>query len=113
VTVAGAIVGYGRTAWFEAPADAPGTVAPPGYYLSGLLVDAAHRRRRLGHALTVARLQWIFEHAAEAYYFADLHNHASIALHAQLGFVEVTREFTFPGAGFDAGEGILFRLTRQ
>jgi hypothetical protein len=36
---------------------------------------------------------------------------ASIALHAQLGFREVTREFSFPGLSFDGSEGILFRAS--
>ena len=109
----GVIVGYGRAARFEPPDGAPANVAPPGYYLSGLLVDAAHRRRRLGHALTVARLQWIFERARVAYYFADVDNHASVMLHARLGFVELTRDFTFPEANLEPGEGILFRLEQQ
>jgi hypothetical protein len=32
----------------------------------------------------------------------------SIDLHRDLAFVEVTRDFTFPGVTFEGGSGILF-----
>jgi RimJ/RimL family protein N-acetyltransferase len=107
--VGGKVVGYGRISRFEPPPDAPPDIAPAGYYLSGLLIAESHRRRRLGRALTQARLAWIFQRASEAYYFTNARNEASIALHAQLGFVELTRDFTFPGVTFEGDSGLLGR----
>lgn len=108
----GAVVGYGRTTRFDPSPTAPPNAAPSGFYLAGLLIDSAHRRRRLGRTLTLARLHWIFERAPEAYYFTDARNHASIALHAQLGFEELTRDFTLPGVVFEGDRGVLGRLAR-
>jgi L-amino acid N-acyltransferase YncA len=56
------------------------------------------------------RLDWIRRRAAEAWFFANARNTASIALHRELGFEEVSRRFSFPGLTFDGGDGILFRL---
>ena len=60
--------------------------------------------------LTRQRLAWISERADEAYYFSNARNRVSVDLHRQLGFVEVTRDFAFPDASFEEGEGILFRV---
>jgi ribosomal protein S18 acetylase RimI-like enzyme len=106
---AGRVVGYGRTMHFRRGAGVPADSAPTGYYLVGLVVDARCRRKGIGSELTRARLAWISGRATEAWYFANARNTASIALHAQFGFGEVTREFSFPGLSFDGGEGILFR----
>jgi ribosomal protein S18 acetylase RimI-like enzyme len=103
------IIGYGRTMHFRRAADAPADSVPTGYYLTGLVVDASCRRMGVGSELTRARLVWISGRATEAWYFANARNAASIALHAQLGFREVTREFSFPGLSFNGSEGILFR----
>ena len=105
-----AIVGYGRARLFEPSADAPADTAPRGYYLTGLFVDPRHRRRGIGEVLTTARLDWIAERAADAWFFANARNVTSIRLHERLGFEEATRHFSFPGLTFDGGEGILFRL---
>ena len=66
------------------------------------------RRRGVGHALTLARLEWIATRSEKAYYFANDRNQASVDLHAVLGFVELTRDFHHPGAQFSEGTGILF-----
>jgi hypothetical protein len=60
--------------------------------------------------LTPQRLAWIGDRADAAYYFANARNVTSIDLHGKLGFIEVTRDFTFPGASFEDGAGILFRV---
>ena len=106
----GAIVAYGRARLFEPGARARADTAPRGYYLIGLFVAASERRTGIGTALTRARLAWISDRAADAWFFANARNTASIALHERLGFEEVTRRFSFPGLAFDGGEGILFRL---
>ncbi|MGZ4131792.1 MAG: N-acetyltransferase family protein [Actinomycetota bacterium] len=104
------IVGYGRARLFEPEPDGPADTAPPGHYLTGLFVRPDRRRIGTGGALIQARLDRIVETAAEAWYFANARNVASIELHRRFGFEEVTRRFSFPGLTFHGGEGILFRL---
>jgi ribosomal protein S18 acetylase RimI-like enzyme len=105
----GAIVGYGRTRLFEPGAEAPADTAPGGYYLAGVFVAPEQRRLGIATALTEARLEWIAERAAAAWFFANARNAASIELHRKLGFEQVGRGFSFPGLVFDGGEGVLFR----
>ena len=106
----GGIVGYGRARLFEQGPDAPSDSAPSGYYLTGVFVVPEQRGNGIGTGLTRMRLDWIRQRAAEAWFFANARNTASIALHRELGFEEVSRRFSFPGLTFDGGEGILFRL---
>jgi ribosomal protein S18 acetylase RimI-like enzyme len=108
------VVGFGRAGYFRPAEDAPTNVAPRGWYLAGLVVAAQHRRKGVGRQLTRARLDWIAERDDEAFYFANARNVVSIELHEAFGFTEVTRDFTFPGASFEGGVGVLFRaaLTR-
>jgi ribosomal protein S18 acetylase RimI-like enzyme len=106
---AGELIGYGRAMRFGPGGDAPADIAPPGYYLMGLMVHPDCRRRGIAGALTQARLDWISTQAEEAWYFANARNEASIALHASFDFEEVTRSFFYPRVDFDRGEGILFR----
>jgi len=109
--VASDVVGFCR-AEFVSRKPPPYENVPPGWYLIGLIVDAAHRRRGIGLELTRARLTWIREHTGmgEAYYFANSVNLATIDLHARAGFREIVRGFTFPRVTFTGGGvGILFR----
>ncbi|MGZ6697965.1 MAG: N-acetyltransferase family protein [Solirubrobacteraceae bacterium] len=112
-TVQGCFAGFGRTTHFIPPAGAPSNVAPEGYYVVGLLVDPGWRRRGVGLALTRARMAWAFQRAGEVWFFANARNCASLDLHARLGFVEVTRDFVFPGVSFDGGVSVLCRAARQ
>ncbi len=96
--------GNGRAAGF------PTTWPPSGWYLLGVIVRDRWRRHGLGRELTKKRVEWIGERADEAWYFSNARNQTSIDLHAQVGFVEVTRDFSFPDASFEGGEGILFRV---
>ena len=104
----GEIVGFGRAGAWDPPDDAPLDAAPPGWYLLGLLVRDAWRRRGVGSALTRRRLDWIGGRTDRAYYFANARNDASIELHRRLGFVERTRDFWFPNTSFGGGGGVLF-----
>jgi len=104
------IVGVSRVAYFEPAADAPANAAPSGWYLLGVNVDPACRRRGVGRALTVARLSFIAERASTAWFFTDASNEASIALHEALGFRPQTTDFWFPTATFGVGGGVLFSL---
>jgi ribosomal protein S18 acetylase RimI-like enzyme len=106
----GETCGFARAAWFEPPEDAPADGAPAGWYLFGVIVRDRWRRRGIGALLTETRLAWIAERADEAYYFANALNRASLDLHERLGFRELTRSFTFPGASFQGGTGVLSRI---
>jgi GNAT superfamily N-acetyltransferase len=107
--VDGRVVGYGKVAYLQPPPDSPPNAAPAGFYLGGVTVARAFRRRGIAHELTLRRLQWIARRAEEAYYFANAQNRASIDLHARFGFTEITRDFVVPGVSFTGGVGILFR----
>ena len=103
------VVGFGKVTRFRPGAQASPDVAPEGWYLSGVVVSPEWRRRGVGDRLTGSRLEWVAHRAAHAYYFVNARNTVSIDLHLRFGFVEVTRQFSFPGASFEGGEGILFQ----
>ncbi len=101
--VAGSIVGFGRVKHLAGE--------HPGWYLLGVIVDPSWRRRGIGRELVRRRLDWIASRAAEAWYFVNSVNRASIDLHAGFGFEEVARGVTFPGVSFgQGGHGVLFRV---
>jgi len=104
---AGEIVGYARLAW-QTPGANGGRNAPDGFYFSGIFVHPAHRRRGIGRALTLARAQWTAQRRERAFFVVNAANHASMDLHRELGFREVSRDFDFPGITFTGGEGVLF-----
>lgn len=85
----------------------PGT--PPGYYLSGVLVEPVWRRRGIATGLTRARLCWVFARTDEAFYVAGSNNAASLRLHAGFGFQEMTR---FASERSASGVDVLSRLAR-
>jgi ribosomal protein S18 acetylase RimI-like enzyme len=103
------IVGYGRIRFFEGDPD-QARVAPAGHYLSGVMVQPAYRRRGVARALTIARLDHLAEWADESWYYTNVTNAASRALHGSLGFEEVTTDFEYPGMTFEGGIGILCRI---
>ena len=107
-TIQDRIAGYAKAGRFVPLEGSPTNVAPAGWYLSGVLVRSPHRRRGIGRRLTEARLKWIAVRADRAYYFANEKNSVSLELHAQLGFVEQTRDFFHPHVTFEGGAGILF-----
>ncbi|MGB3762747.1 MAG: GNAT family N-acetyltransferase [Ornithinimicrobium sp.] len=112
VTVAehrGQVHGYGKAEWLN-PERAGGD-APTGWYLTGLVVMPAARRHGLGAALTKQRIARMSPPTQEIWYFANLRNRASIALHQRLGFVQQARTFTIPGVTFEGGQSALFRLS--
>lgn len=113
VAIVGDIVtGYGRVSEHRPMQPRP-TDAPPGYYLGGVMVNPRFRRRGIGLALTRTRMDLVFTMADEVWYFTNARNAASVAMHARLGFTEVTRNFTFPGVTFAGGRGILFRASAR
>jgi ribosomal protein S18 acetylase RimI-like enzyme len=109
--VQGSLVGFGRVRYMApVAADVGAALMPVGWYLAGLIVSPAYRRRGIGAELTRQRLAWIAQRAGEAFYFANAANRASGALHERFGFVEITREFSVPGVSFTGGEGVLYRV---
>ena len=107
------VIGYSRLHRFVPAEASPADSAPAGWYLGGLVVATEWRRRGAGEALTRARLAWVAERATEVWYYANAGNRASLALHAALGFEEVTREFTVVGVSFEGGVGVLCRAVLQ
>jgi len=103
----GQVVAYGRAT--ELAADEAGPETPAGYYLSGVLVEPALRRRCIALALTQARLRWVFARTDEVFYVAGADNVASLRLHMALGFQEVKR---FGSERSAAGVDVLSRLAR-
>ena len=107
--IEGQTVGFGKAAWTDVTADPEFSHVPIGWYLVGVIVAPAMRRRGIGLALTRHRLGALAGRGAtEVYYFVNSLNRASIDLHRKLGFHEVQRDFRFPGATFSGGgTGIL------
>ena len=102
-------VGFARAGRFIPPDDAPEHCCPAGWYLVGVVVDETWRRRGVARLLTAERLAWIAARSDRSWFFCDADNEASLALHAEFGFEEVTRDFWFPGSNFDRAGGILLR----
>lgn len=103
------MVGVARVAHFTAPLLPLPKVVPDGWYLMGVNVLPSHRRRGIGRSFTEQRLSWLAERTDVVWFFTDSQNTASIRLHEEFGFVEVTRDFTFPMLTFSSGQGVLFR----
>jgi ribosomal protein S18 acetylase RimI-like enzyme len=104
------VIAYARIGYVRPLTDPQFVDVPQGWYLTGVVVGAAHRRQGIASQLTRHRLDWIAERAAEAYYFANSHNKASIDLHEKFGFQQIRSDFRFPGATFSqGGVGLLFR----
>jgi ribosomal protein S18 acetylase RimI-like enzyme len=92
----GQLAGYGRVVCIDADPQVKGA-APAGWYLLGLVVDRAWRRRGIGEALTRARMAWVAERSPRVYYFTGRGNLASQALHQRLGFTEMPGTWIPPG----------------
>ncbi|MDJ0974401.1 MAG: GNAT family N-acetyltransferase [Planctomycetota bacterium] len=105
------VVGYGRVRRVVPGVDGQPDELPDGWYLMGVVVDPAWRRRGVASALGRARLAWIAERADAAYCFTNRANRAAIDLHRSLGFEPVELTFAHERAELEAGEGQLFRCT--
>jgi len=57
-------------------------------------------------------VRWALERAPEVWYFTARDNTPSLALHARLGFEEVKRDISFPGATREQA-GVLHRLVAR
>ncbi|PIQ25004.1 hypothetical protein COW36_16255 [bacterium (Candidatus Blackallbacteria) CG17_big_fil_post_rev_8_21_14_2_50_48_46] len=105
------ILGYGQSLYFEAPADAPPSCVPTGWYLMGLVVSPQARRQGMGLKLTKTRIEALRPLTDRIYYFANSLNRATQDLHAQLGFELLREKISFPGVDFSGGgQGLLYIL---
>ncbi|MFJ9691599.1 GNAT family N-acetyltransferase [Kitasatospora sp. NPDC101183] len=107
--VAGEAVGYASVAYLP---EHPQDCAPAGYYLTGVTVDPAWRRRGLGASLTRWRMEWVWGRGEAVWCFVSAGNRASLDLHRELGFERVRSGPAFQGVGFAAGTGWLLRADR-
>jgi ribosomal protein S18 acetylase RimI-like enzyme len=103
----GQVAGYGRVVCTEADPNLEGA-APPGWYLLGLVVDQAWRRRGIGEALTRARMAWVAERSDRLYCFTAHGNLASQALHERLGFTQIPGTWIPPGGQPEDAQSQLF-----
>ena len=107
----GQAIAFARVSYAERPAECAPNHQPAGWYLGGVIVDEAWRRRGVARELTRVRLEFLAQRAREAFYIASALNRSSIDLHAQFGFEELTRDFFAPRVtSFTGGVGILFRV---
>ncbi|WP_432190334.1 GNAT family N-acetyltransferase [Streptomyces sp. Tue6028] len=104
--VSGEAVGYANAAFLPEHAE---DGAPAGYYLTGVTVDPDWRRRGIARLLTRRRVDWIWERDSAVWCFISAKNRASLDLHRELGFVQVTVGASFQGIEFAGGEGWLLR----
>lgn len=105
--VDGQLAGYATVGWLVPGAGDPGSLAPDGWYLLGLIVDPRFRRRGVGRRLTEERLRWLRGRTDKVWYFASSANQASIDLHTEFGFRLATENLELPGVSFTAS-GLLF-----
>jgi len=102
----GQVLGYGKAERLRA-GDEAGR-APTGWYLTGLVVTPSARRHGVGVSLTLGRLKALAGVTDEVWYFANVRNRATIALHERLGFEFVTNDFHISGVTFNGGHGALY-----
>lgn len=103
----GHMAGWAKTHYWEKTDGA----APAGRYLGGVDVAPGHRRRGVGTVLTDARLDWIWQRSADAWYVVNVQNQASIEIHHRWNFVEVARGPRFHTTAF-TGTGLLMHAQR-
>lgn len=107
--VSGEALGYANAEFLpEHPVDH----APAGYYLTGVTVDPAWRRRGVATLLTRQRMDWVWERDSSVRCFVSARNGASLRLHRELGFRHERPGASFQGIEFAGGEGRLLRALR-
>lgn len=103
-------LGWCRTGWNDMPA---GALAPSGYYVRGLRVVPAARRRGLGTLLLRVAAEDALSLAPEVRSFYGPDNVASAVTHARVGFREEARgRLGVPGTSPDSDD-VLVCLHRQ
>ncbi len=105
------VLGFGRARWDDQAEGTGPRAVPAGWYLMGVVVRPAWRRRGVGRALLQARLAWVAERADRVYAVTSEHNRVSQTLLEGAGFVVVGRNVTHPRITFNKGVGLLLQLT--
>ena len=103
------VVGYGSAGRLTPRTSDPDAGVPDGWYLTGVVVDPAYRRRGVASRLTEARLRWLSGRTGRVWYFVSDQNPASIDLHARFGFGLVARDIRFPGVSV-TGSALLYAI---
>lgn len=96
----GIVIGFTIMRYFTPADDAPVNSAPAGWYLLGINVRKAFRRRGVGTELVRARLKFIPDEFDTAYYFTNTKNFTSQAFHSRFGFTEIKEDIVFPKRKF-------------
>ena len=107
--VDGRVVGFGRARPLAASESPSELDVPAGWYLLGVIVDPAQRRRGVGRALVQGRLDALTGRTACAYTFINRANRASRDLLEGAGFRVLERPFRYERSGLEPGDGWLLR----
>ncbi len=102
----GRVVAYARCGRMRWKQRSP---LPHGWYLTGVAVSEAFRRRGVGRLLTEHRLAWLDKRTDTVYYFAAEANRPSIALHEPYGFKVVESGLTVPDTREDLPKAVYAR----
>lgn len=98
----GEVVGTSAVMVWAAHAD-----SPEGWYVSGITVVPAWRRRLVADRMLALELKHLDRERHQAWSVVNLTNRASLALHERHGFTEVARAASFAGITFTGGMGVL------
>ncbi len=103
------IVGHGKLFRYSKEKHDVEFKSPEGWYLNGVIVDSAYRRKGVAKALLSFRESYVLEkEGGELYSIVSAENHPSISYHTTLGFVEQQRAPGYLSVRLKCGEGILF-----
>ncbi len=107
------IVGYGRCGYFD-PAEGKPIyglleVAPPGYYLKGVLTDESVRGQGVGKHLTILRGNWVKERSDRIYCILQNTNVPSLKMHESLGYKVIKQNLQYQGVPNDTS-GLLLEM---
>lgn len=101
---AGSVVAYGRAQLLTDDVMSATPALPSGFYLLGVNVDPGSRRRGIASALCQKRVAWAHQFSEDCWFFTNVNNSASRALHTAVGFTEIAE---FRSAQLDGGVGVL------
>lgn len=105
----GIVVGHGKLFRYSKEKHDVEFKSPEGWYLNGVIVDSAYRRKGVAKALLSFRESYVLEkEGGELYSIVSAENHPSISYHTTLGFVEQQRAPGYLSVRLKCGEGILF-----
>lgn len=106
--VDGQIQAYARAGYIKMNEKQGAEGMPDGWYLTGVNVDRAFRRRGIGRRLVKHRLDWLSARTNTIRYFVSRKNQPSIDLHTEFAFVLERRGISFPRTDFGPREGDLY-----